>query len=357
MIAIIGGGICGLAIGWRLRQAGVEATIFERGEAGMEGSWAAAGMLAPRSEAEHAEEALLPLALESLGMWRGFAAELEAETGIDVDYRDHGTMIVAIDRDDREQLEHRFEYFRSLDLDVEWLSGYAARQREPHLARAVTGAIMSATDHQVDNRKASKALKAAFLQAGGTLHEHLEVDEIVVSGGRVTGVRAGNEEIAADAVVLAAGAWSRNIPGLPDKARPPVRPLKGQMIEVAMDPDAPLIERVIWGPAKGIAPLVYFAPKAGGRLIIGCTVEEMGFSTDLTAGGMFEILRAAWDVLPGIYDLRLVDSWIATGEPRRCPDPRSRGDRGAHSCDGPSSQRHSAGADHRTVDRRLHSHG
>ena len=175
MIAIIGGGVCGLAIGWRLAERGLDVTIFERKKGGMESTWAAAGMLAPQAEAEHAEEALLPLALESLKMWKCFAEDLYKTTGVDVDYRGHGTLVVALDRDDLEHLQHRFQYFKTLGLNVEWLNGYEARKREPHLSASVTGAIFSSLDHQVDSRKVVKALKKAFIKCGGVLKENTEV--------------------------------------------------------------------------------------------------------------------------------------------------------------------------------------
>jgi glycine oxidase len=309
MIAIIGGGICGLGVGWRLAQAGEDVTVYDRGAAGMEATWAAAGMLAPQAEAEHGEEALLPLALESRAMWKEFAAELCSVSGIDVDYREEGTMVVGLDRDDLENLEHRYSYFQSLGLDVEWLSGYEARKREPHLARAVGGAVYSALDHQVDNRKVAKALRAAFLAAGGILQENVEITGVATAGGRISAVETADSTINTDTVVLAAGAWSRNLAGLPEISRPPVRPLKGQMVAIQMEPLFPLIETVIWGPGNGVVPSIYLAPKSNGRLIIGATVEEMGFDTGLTAGGVMELLRLAWDVLPGIYDLPLVESW------------------------------------------------
>ncbi len=309
MIAIIGGGICGLGIGWQLARRGASVTVFERDEAGKSATWAAAGMIAARAEVEHGEETLLPLAVESASMWGAFARELEADSGMELDYRTEGTIVAALDRDDLEYLRDRFDYFRTLGLDVEWLSGYAARQKEPHLARAVTGAIYSKDDHQVDNRLVAVALRKAFLGAGGTLRENCPVDEILVSGGRIAGVRTGGEKIEAEAVVLAAGAWSRNIEGLPEIARPPVRPLKGQMLSIAMDPHNPLLDHVVWGPGNGIVPGIYLAPKSDNRLIVGATVEEMGFDTGLTAGGLFELLRAAWEILPGIYDQPVVETW------------------------------------------------
>jgi glycine oxidase len=303
MIAIVGAGVSGLAIGWRLAQAGRAVTAIDCGPAGRGASWAAAGMLAPQVEAEPGEEALLPLLLESRDMWAAFAAELQSATGIDVGYRTEGTLVVALDRDDREKLRFRYDYLLGLGLELEWLAGAEARRREPHLARGVTAAVWSPKDHQVDNRRLVEALRAAFAAAGGTLIEHAPVEEILHDGARVAGVRVADRTIPAKTVIVAAGAWSRNLGGLPEAARPPVRPVKGQMLALAMDPAEPLIERVVWGPD------VYLVPRRDGRLVVGATVEEMGFDTRLTGGGMFELLRAAWETLPGIYDLPLVESW------------------------------------------------
>ncbi len=303
-VAIVGAGVCGLGIGWRLAQAGRAVTVVDRGRAGRGASWAAAGMLAPQVEAEPGEEALLPLLLESRDMWEGFATELERASGADVGYRAEGTLVVALDRDDREKLKFRYDYLMGLGgLTLEWLTGAEARRREPHLARGVTGGIASPLDHQVDNRKVVEALATAFRAAGGALVEDCAVEEVMHEGGRVTGLRLAERTIPAETVVLAAGAWSRNIAGIPEGARPPVRPVKGQMLALQMDPAAPLTEHVIWGPD------CYLVPRGDGRLVVGATVEEMGFDTRLTGGGMFELLRAAWETLPGIYDLPLVESW------------------------------------------------
>jgi len=309
MIAIIGGGICGLGIGWRLVQAGQQVTIFDRGSTGREATWAAAGMLAPQVEVEHGEEVLLPLALESRAMWKDFASELFNETAIDVDYREEGTLVVGLNRDDIEHLQNRMTYFEKLGLDVKWLSGHEIRKKQPHLGRSVGGGIYSALDHQVDNRMVAMALKKAFLGAGGIVRENVEVLGVKTSAGRVTGLELSDDEVKVDIVVIAAGAWSRNIFGLPETSRPPVRPLKGQMVAVQMDSQSPLIDTVIWGPGNGVVPSIYLAPKADGRLLIGATVEEMGFDKNLTAGGLMELLRWAWDILPGIYDLPVVESW------------------------------------------------
>lgn len=304
MIAIIGGGVCGLGIGWRLAQAGREVTVIDRGRAGMGTSWAAAGMLAPQVEAEPSEEPLLALTLASRDLWVDFAAEVEAASDLAVGYRREGTMVVALDRDDVERLRHRYDYQISLGLDLEWITGAEARRREPHLARGVGAAVFSALDHQVDNRQLSAALREAYVRAGGVLRENTMVREITHNGGRVTGLRLEDETLEADTVIVAAGPWSRDIPGLPEALKPPVRPLKGQMLAVQMPCSAPLIERVVWGPG------IYLVPRGDGRLLIGATVEEMGFDASLTAGGMMDLLRKAWEILPGIYDLPLIESWV-----------------------------------------------
>ncbi len=304
-VAVIGAGVCGLGIGWRLAQAGCAVDVFDRGEAGRGASWAAAGMLAARAEAEPGEEALLALNLRAQEMWPAFAAELEAASGRTIGYRDEGTLIVATTRDDAEQLRFTYDYQKSQGLDVEWLNAAQVRRREPYLAPGLAGGVYSPSDHQVDNRELSLALKAAFLAAGGRLHEHVDVERIETAGDRVCGVAVEGRNHAADDVVLAAGAWSRDLPGLPEGYRPPVRPLKGQMMAVRMDPDFPLLTHVLWAP-EGI----YLVPRRDGRLIIGATVEEKHFDSDLTAGGILHLLRETWDVLPGIDELPIDEMWV-----------------------------------------------
>jgi len=303
MVAIIGGGICGLGIGWYLARSGCPVTVIEQNEAGHGATWAAAGMLAPYVEAEPGEEQLQTLLGASRSMWADFAADLEAAAQLSVDLRTDGTLVIALDQDDAARLKFQHAFQRGLGLPTEWLSGYAARQREPHLAPGVTAAIWSALDQQVDNRKVARALKTAFLAAGGTLREHTAVQEILIAGDQVQGLRLADSILPAEVVVVAAGAWSRALPGLPPDLRPPVRPVKGQMIAVQMPPQAPLLTHVVWGP------VAYLVPRVDGRLLIGATVEEQGFDTRITAGAMLDLLRSAWEMLPGVYDLPLLETW------------------------------------------------
>jgi glycine oxidase len=300
---IIGAGVIGLGIAWRLAQAGCSVAVYDRAEAGRGASWAAAGMLAAAVETEPGEEALLALTLESQRMWPNFAQELEAVSGISVGYRDEGTIVVALTRDDAEQLRFTFEFQKSLGLDLEWLSGAEVRRREPHLRPGISGAVFSPRDHQVDNRRLARALAKAAHKAGAVLCEHDPVREVEIIGGRITAALTEHRREAADVIVLAAGAWSREIAGIPAIHLPPVRPVKGQMLALSMDPANPLLHHVVWLP-RG-----YLVPRRDGRLVVGGTVEERGFDDRITAGGLLALIEGAWRAVPGIEELPVAETW------------------------------------------------
>jgi glycine oxidase len=300
---IAGGGVVGLGIGWKLAQRGEPVTLLERGEAGREASWAAAGLLAPATEVHYQEDANLRLGLESMRLYGDFVAELEAFTGQSVDYRTEGALSVALTADEAADLKDLYEYQRARGLPVTWLTPEALRELEPGLSTFVTAGVHCGMDHQVDPRLLVAALKAAFVKAGGTLLEQTPVTEVRLDGGTLRGVVAGGREFAPQRLVIAAGAWSGLLPGLPEPLRPPVRPVKGQILAVRR-PDPAFLRHIVR------APRAYFAPKSDGRIVIGATVEEMGFNRDLTAGGIYELLRAAWELLPGVYELPIAEMWV-----------------------------------------------
>jgi glycine oxidase len=278
--------------------------VYDRAEAGRGASWAAAGMLAAAVETEPGEEELLALTLESQRMWPDFTLELEAASGISVGYRDEGTIVVALTRDDAEQLRFTYDFQKNLGLDLEWLSGAEVRRREPHLRPGIPGAVFSPRDHQVDNRRLARALANAAQRAGVVLLEHDPVREVEFTGGRITGVATKQRRDHADVVVLAAGAWSREIAGIPAARLPPVRPIKGQMLALSMDPANPLLRHVIWLP-RG-----YLVPRRDGRLVVGGTVEERGFDDRITAGGLLALIEGAWRAMPGIEELAVAETWV-----------------------------------------------
>jgi glycine oxidase len=279
-------------------------TLFERERVGAGASRAAAGMLAAACEAEPGETELLALNRMSQALWPDFVRELEAASDLRVGYRDEGTLVVALDRDDAARLRTTFEFQRGLGLDLRWLGAAEVHALEPHLHPSIAGAILGSGDHQVDNRRLVAALAEAFRRAGGVLRENSPVTALEIAGDRVVGVRLGEKVHNADTVVLAAGAWSPQLGALKDRVRLPVRPVKGQALALQMDQAAPLLDHVVW------TGRVYLVPRSDGRLIVGATVEERGFDDRLTAGGMLALLDGAWRALPGCEELPIAESWV-----------------------------------------------
>ena len=301
-VLIVGAGAAGLAIGWRLASAGRDVVIFDRSQAGRGTSWLAAGMLAPDAEIGFEELDLHRLNRESLRRWPGFAADLEEESGLGIDLQLHGTLLVADDRDAAEALRRRYAFMRAHGLDVRWLSGAEALAIEPFLAPRLAAVVHSPSDGQVDNRLLLEALKAAFLHRGGVLHERTAIRVVEPDEALPAVVTRSGERIHGTCVLLTAGAWSRHVGGLNAVQNPPIRPVKGQMIEFGIEPPFDL-RQVVRGPD------VYVVPKSGGRLLVGATSEEMGYDVRVTGGGLYTLLEGAWKIVPGIYDLPLTDAW------------------------------------------------
>jgi glycine oxidase len=304
-VVVIGAGVIGLGIAWRLAARGAAVAVFDKGAASAGASHAAAGMLAACAEAEPGEEALVALGRASQARWPAFAAELEQASGIDVGLRAEGTLVLALTADDQARLGHQLVFQQQLGLPLQWISAAETRRREPHLAGKLAGAVFSPQDTQVDNRKLAAALRIAAETAGASINEHRGVSAISSHVGRVGGVvLADGTKIAADVVVLAAGAWSRDIAGVAPELRPPVRPIKGQMLALRMDPSAPLLSHVVWAPGA------YLVPRRDGRLLVGATVEEKGYDTSLTAGGILTLLEAAWRAVPAVEELPIEEMWV-----------------------------------------------
>jgi glycine oxidase len=303
-VVIVGGGIIGMAIAWRARQRGLAVTLLERAEAGQGTSHVAAGMLAPVVEVEfgRAGQHLLDLGLRSAQLWPAFAAELEADMGASVGLMATGTLLVARDEDDARELERQRAFRQSLGLTVARLRPSEARDREPALAPTVRLALEAPEDHSVDPRLVVSALRKACESAGVLLREHAPVARVELDGAgeRVTGVSLQDgERVQAGQVVLAAGAWSEQIDGLPHDARVPVRPVKGQIVRLR-DPAGPGLLRRVLRFGGG-----YLVPREDGRYVLGATLEERGFELAPTAGGVYELLRDAHELVPGISELEI----------------------------------------------------
>ena len=313
-VAVVGGGPIGLAVGWRAAQRGLGVVVLDAGAPGA--GVVAAGMLAPVSEAEHGQDALLALGLASARRYPGWIEELRAASGADPGYRTTGTLLVARDRDDAEQLERALLLRRELGLPVMRLRASEARRLEPALAPHVRLALHAPGDHAVDPRALAAALAAALVAAGGELRREARVTGVLTGAGAVHGVELQDgSRVMAEQVVIAAGAWSGLLDGLPKHARLPVRPVKGQVLRLR-DPEGPgLAERVIRLPGS------YLVPRGDGRYVLGATVEERGWDDHPTAGAVHELLRDMGEAVPGVLELRLeeVGAGLRPGTPDNAP--------------------------------------
>jgi glycine oxidase len=284
-VAVAGGGVIGLAVAWRAAQAGADVVVLDAGRDGA--AWpVSAGMLAPVVEAEFGHDALLALGLESARRWPAFADELAAASGREPGYRRCGTLVVARDRDEAEALERELAYRTERDLPVQRLLPTEARRREPALATRLRLALDVPGDHAVDPRALRAALAEALRRAGGELREGEPVDDL--------------DELSAlaDRAVVAMGAWAGPLAGVP------IRPVKGQILRLR-DPAGPgLLDRVLRLAES------YIVPRGDGRYVLGATVEERGFDLALTAGGVFELLRDAYEVVPGLAELELEEASV-----------------------------------------------
>jgi len=286
-VAVVGGGAIGLACARAAAAAGARVVVVDAGEPG---AWhVAAGMLAPVSEAEFGEHALLRLGLESAARYPAFCAELE-----DPGYRPVGTLVVARDRDEAEALDRLAAFRRSLELPVSRLRPSQARALEPALAPTIRLALDIESDHSIDPRK----LVAALARGVDVRREWAR--GLRVSGSRVTGVECDGGVILAGQVVVAAGVWVDRL-ALPEFARIPVRPVKGVVLRLRDPRGAGLVERTIRGERA------YLVPRGDGRYVLGATMEDRGWDTTPTAGGVYELLRDLSEVVPGVFELELVE--------------------------------------------------
>ncbi|MFE5935271.1 glycine oxidase ThiO [Streptomyces sp. NPDC056470] len=305
-VLVVGGGIIGLVTAWRAAQRGLSTAVVDP-EPGGGAARVAAGMLAAVTELHYGEETLLALNLASARRYPEFVAELRDATGHDVGYRASGTLAVALDADDRAHLRELHALQIRCGLESEWLSGRECRRLEPMLAPGVRGGLRVDGDHQVDPRRLAAALVTACERAGVVFHRDL-ADRLTVVRDRATGVvLADGSELAAEQAVLAAGSLSGRLAGVPRDVLPPVRPVKGQVLRLTVPRAfAPFLSRTVRAVVRGSH--VYLVPRENGELVIGATSEELGWDTTVTAGGVYELLRDAHELVPGLTELPLTET-------------------------------------------------
>jgi glycine oxidase len=297
-ITVVGGGIIGCATAWELAKAGCAVTLFERATPGAEASGAAAGMLMPLGASTG--PALERLALESWRLYPELADELRERTGIDVEYVTRGTIYPLFDAEDVRQAEARVAGRLSDELGVEVWDTAEVRAREPALAMRVRGAMFVGADHWVNNQRLVVAYAQAAVAAGVVLRSGVSVSRVIVEDGRAHGVVADGDRWEADAVLLAAGAWTAAL-AASFGGRLRVEPARGQMLALAHVP--PVLTHAVH------ADDVYLVPRPSGELLIGATVERVGFQRSVTAEGIAGLLASAIGLVPSLGALPIVRTW------------------------------------------------
>lgn len=298
-VIIIGGGIMGMSIALELRKSNdFDVTVLEKSIPGAEASSAAAGMLAPQFEAP-GPGPMLELGLLSRMAWPKWAAELEERSGVDVGYLPSGGLQVAFTDDEVHALDAKVAWQKAQGLRAELITDAALRELEPALSPKALAASDFPDDHQVDPRKLMRALAVAATRAGvsfraGTVRSLLE------KTGEVTGVDVDGEKLESELVVLAAGAWSGLVAGAEvDPAR--VKPVRGQMVELQLR--APIFRRLLKSAAG------YVVPRADGSVLVGSTMEMVGFDKNVTAEGLSKLLSAAIELAPQLACASVTSTW------------------------------------------------
>jgi glycine oxidase len=313
---VVGGGAVGLCCAWRAARRGARVVVVDRAQPPSGATRVAAGMLAPVGELAFGEPDLLRMTLAAAELYPRFVAELEAATGIGTGYVRCGALHVALDRDEAAELRRTHDLQRSLELGAEWLPPRRCRELEPGLTPSFNGGVHAPNEAAVDPRRLTASLLAALAAEGVEVRGGTEVGEPLLRGKRIEGVRTVvGEELRARTVVVATGAWSGAASWLPEGARPAVRPVKGQIVELRSPDGRAPCERIV------ASERVYLVPRDDGRLIAGATVEERGFDTTVTAGGVHEVLREAYRLLPEVAEMELVEAMagLRPGTPDNLP--------------------------------------
>ena len=299
-VLIIGGGVIGLSIARQLhKKSAGKITILERGQTGKEASYAAAGMLAPNAEADRADE-FFHLCDDSNKLYPQFAVELLAETGVDIELDKNGTLYLAFTENDVKEIRRRFDWQRAAGLNVAHLSASEVRKFEPFVSPDVREALFFPNDWQVENRKLLAALQKYAALNQIEIIENAEVKNLLIENKRIVGAETADQNFAAATVILTAGAWTSFIK-TSSFSLPKIKPARGQMI--AYQTAKRLFQTVIYSP-RG-----YLVPRLDGRILVGATVEDVGFDKETTAAGIEFLQENALEIAPSLVNLNIAGKW------------------------------------------------
>lgn len=297
-IIIIGGGIAGLSAALHLIQADFEVTIIEKNFCGSGASRVAAGMLAPMNELEFTEVDMLHIGIES----RNRYDEWEALLG-DIGIQRAGTLEVAATPDDVPYLKRLFDFQRQQGLQVEWVEGERIQEMEPAISSEVRAAIFAPQDIQVDNRLLCAKIKNYLMLNGVQIFEQEQFEDWAPSADGLC-IRTQRTSYTADLLLLCTGASQSQLTQL--KELPDIIPVKGEMI--MLQPNEEFILKHVVRIRNRILGNGYIVPKKGG-VVLGASSEHQGFQDGIKMGNIMHIMRRAWQVVPGLYELNILETY------------------------------------------------
>jgi glycine oxidase len=297
---VIGGGIIGSSVAWRLASDGVQVSVFERGRLGLEASWAAAGLISPQAEAQE-PGVFFDLALAGKKCFDAMVERLTAESGVDPEYDRHDVLYVAFDDAARAELQSRARWQRAAGGDVEELFPRQAFKLAPVLSEKIIFALHMPNNRRVENRKLTLADINAATYAGADFREGARVDSIAITAARATGLRLADGSLeTGDVIINAAGAWAGDIRGL-EEDRIRFYPVRGQILCFDARPGL-----VVPSLFSGVGILV---PRRDGRLLAGSVFEDAGFNKSVTLDAMERIARAVRAMVPSIASIPFREAW------------------------------------------------
>src|SRR3989338_7573875 len=303
-IIVIGAGIIGLSISYYLKKHDFDIAVIEKSRAGLEASYAAAGMLAAQSEFDFYED-FMNFCVKSRDMYESYCSEIEKASGINAEYRKSGMIRPALNEEQVKHLKNNYKWQKKKGFEIEFLSGKEIREIEPSLSKNIISGLYSKNYGQVNNRKLMNALITENKKIDNRIIEDTEVKDYVIKGNKVNGIKTkNNETFNADIVINTAGSWSSLISRdlIPNFN---FKPILGQM--VSLQSDKPLLNKVIFASILGKGG--YIVPRRNNEIILGSTMEDIGFEKKITDECISSILKRCYEIVPELKKLKIREKW------------------------------------------------